>query len=110
MRIPLEHQLLAGDIFLESEWPESGNFGSRRAQIPCLAEPPLDVRLEKQVFRKHGHAVEEPITRRVALRKLNDDRVRILFANRNRLAAHDEKVALRRLDRFIEMHLKCKQN
>ena len=94
VRIALKHEPLAGDVLLEAEGTEAGDFGGGGVEAPRFGELALEVGLLEEVAGQYRDAVENALSGSVGLRELEDEGMGVLLADVDGLAADDEQVAL----------------
>src|SRR5260370_21838084 len=97
-------------MLFQAKGAQSGPLIRWRGERPELPELSILVSFFEQVPRQNGHPIEKPLSHAVSLRQLKYDCPRIQFANRNRLSANNQQIALGRVHALVEVHAKREQD
>ena len=101
---------MAGDILFQAKRAEASPFVWRCGQTPDLSELSFLIGFFEEMARQDGDAVEESFFDAVGLCELENERLRIYFANSDGFSAYDEQVALSGVDIFIEVDAKREEH
>src|ERR1700675_3166231 len=110
IRVLLKDDSLAKNIFFHAESAETSEVIGRRGKIPDLREVSFTIRVLEKMARKNCQAVKKPFGCGVWLRQFETNRIVIHFFDRDGFSPDNQEGALRGMDFFIEVALKCEDD
>ena len=110
VRILREDDVLAGPDPLDAERTEPRDVAGRRRDAPRGREAAVLPRAVEPMARQHRDAVEDPLGCGVRRRQIDGDRPRVDLADRDRLAADEQQIALRRMQPLVQIRAEAEDD